>query len=184
MDEYIGIVKLFAGTFAPKGWAFCNGQLMSIAQNSALYSILGTTYGGDGQTTFGLPNLAGRVAVGAGNGQGTPPVQSGEMAGTSSVTLTTQQMPAHTHLQNAATQAATAAAPASTMVPAMPNGVTATTEEAVNVNGYIAAQGATLTPLAPTAIGIAGSNQPFSVMQPYLGMNYIICLEGVYPSRS
>jgi microcystin-dependent protein len=181
MDEYIGIVKLFAGNFAPKGWALCHGQLLSISQNTALFSILGTTYGGDGQTTFALPNLQGRVAIGAGNGP--TPYQPGQVGGTENVTLTSQQMPMHTHLQNASTQPATTATPDTTVVPGVPNGLTQT-EESVTVNGYIAANGTPMTPLAPTTIGSAGGSQPFSVLQPYLGMNYIICLEGLFPSRN
>jgi microcystin-dependent protein len=184
MDEFIGVVKLFAGNFAPQGWAFCNGQIMSIAQYSALYSLLGTTYGGNGTTTFALPNLLGRVAVGAGNGAGLPAVPAGQMAGAASVTLTTQQMPVHTHSQQVATQAATTSAPSNSVVPGTPNGTTSTSEESVAINNMVTAAGATLTPLAAGAIGNAGGNQPVSVMPPYLGMNYIICLNGVYPSRS
>ncbi|NOT56941.1 MAG: phage tail protein, partial [Deltaproteobacteria bacterium] len=108
-DPFIGEIIMFGGNFAPRGWAFCNGQLLSIAQNTALFSILGTTYGGDGRTTFALPDLRGRVPVHAGNSQGPglPPVQLGEMAGSPSVTLTVSQMPMHNHLVVASQTATT-----------------------------------------------------------------------------
>ena len=188
MDEaFIGSIVLFGGNFAPKGWAFCDGSLLQIAQNSALYSILGTSFGGNGSTTFGLPDLRSRVPVHSNNGQpgpGQQPVRLGESGGASNVTLSSQQMPIHTHLQQVATQAATTSAPSNTVVPGSPNGITSVSEEAVNVNNMVAASGATLTPLSPNAIGTAGGNQPVSVMQPYLGLNYIICLYGLYPSRN
>jgi microcystin-dependent protein len=179
MDEYIGIVKLFAGNFAPKGWAFCNGQQMSIAQNTALFSILGTTYGGNGTTTFGLPNLSGRVAVGAGSGAGLPPVEAGQVAGSASVTLTAQQMPAHNHQLMVNSGNGTATDPTGGFV------------AVVNVPNSETGDPTPVTAFAPTsngaasiqAISAAGGSQPLSVMQPYLGMNYIICLEGLYPSR-
>src|SRR3954466_13993392 len=94
---FIGQISLFGGNFAPRGWAFCNGQLLAISQNTALFSILGTTYGGNGQTTFALPNLRGRMAIGAGTGPGLGAVQLGEQGGTSSVTLTLSNLPAHAH---------------------------------------------------------------------------------------
>ena len=183
MDEYIGIVKLFAGTFAPRGWAYCDGSLLSIAQNTALFSILGTTYGGNGQTTFALPDLRSRVPVGAGNGPGLTAVVPGQMAGANNVTLLASQMPQHTHLQTVATQAATVAAPSNSQLPAVPNGVTLGSEESVSIKAFGPATGAT-TVLASNSIGVAGGNQPFSVMPPYTGMNYIICLQGIFPSRN
>ncbi|UOQ53599.1 phage tail protein [Hymenobacter cellulosivorans] len=188
MDEaYIGSIVLFAGNFAPRNWAFCDGSLLSISQNSALFSILGTTYGGNGTTTFALPDLRGRTPVHANNGQpgpGVAAVQLGERAGTNTVTLTAQQMPAHTHVQQVATQAATTSTPGNTVVPGKPNGITSGSEETVAINDLVAAAGATLVPLAPNALSIAGGSQPVGVMQPYLGINYIICLYGLYPSRS
>lgn len=182
MDEFIGIVKLFAGNFAPRGWAFCDGSLMSIAQNSALFSILGTTYGGNGQTTFGLPDLRGRVAVGAGSGPGQQPVQPGQVSGTANVTLLATQMPQHTHTLQATTATGTTNTPGAGVLPAKPSATVDNTGDAVTMNMY--GPSAPVTALAPQAIGVAGGNQPFSVMQPYTGMNYIICLEGIYPSRN
>ncbi|TGE27356.1 phage tail protein [Hymenobacter metallicola] len=184
MDEaYIGSLVLFAGNFAPRGWAFCDGSLLSIAQNSALFSILGTTYGGNGQTTFALPDLRGRTPVHANNGQAGPgvaAVQLGERAGTNSVTLNSQQLPAHTHGQQFMSGAATAAAPAAGLSLAQANGSVPSTGDTTATNIY----GSSGTPVAGGQTSAAGNSQPVSVMQPYLGINYIICLQGLYPSRN
>lgn len=186
---------MFGGNFAQRGWAFCQGQIMSIAQNTAVFSLLGTTYGGNGQTTFALPDLRGRVPVGTGQGPGLPSIILGEVSGTPTTTLLITNMPAHNHTatptltvaQSASTAAATTNTPGNTLVPAtlptIGGGPSATT-----IKGY-APQDNTTT-LASSAVsgsiavGIAGGSQPFSIMQPYLGMNYIICLEGVFPSRN
>lgn len=166
MEGYIAEIRLFAGNFAPKGWAFCQGQVMSIAQNTALFSLLGTTYGGNGQTTFALPDLRGRVPVGTGDGPGTSPRQLGEVGGQERVTLTRAQMPAHNHTL------AVRAADTTTKSP----------EEGYNSNG--GGYGAPATATAPAdAIGVTGGNQPVDVMPPFVGLNYIICLYGIYPSR-
>ena len=182
MDEYIGIVKLFAGNFAPRGWAMCNGQLMSIAQNTALFSILGTTYGGDGQTTFALPNLQGAVAIGQGNSSKGSYVL-GEIGGTPNVTLTIAQMPAHTHAATLAFSSAnsTTPKPASTSVAATPGYTSG--RDYVSTLGYNDAtpdiRMTNSVTNAPT-----GQSTPVSVMQPYLALNYIICLEGLFPPRN
>lgn len=186
---------MFGGNFAQRGWAFCQGQILSIAQNTAVFSLLGTTYGGNGTTTFQLPDLRGRVPVGAGQGPGLPSIIQGEVAGTTTTTLLITNMPAHNHTatpsltvsQSASTAAATTNIPGNTLVPAtlptIGGGPSSTT-----IKGY-AAQDNTAT-LASSAVsgsinvGIAGGSQPFSNMQPYLGMNYIICLEGIFPSRN
>ncbi len=177
MEGTIGEIRMFAGTFSPRTWAFCNGQLISIAQNTALFSILGTTYGGNGQTTFGLPDFQGRVAVGTGTGPGLPNVQLGEKAGTNNVTLTTAQMPAHNHqvVGNITPQAAT-------------DGALVTDPSGKYTGPGAFYTGATdLVAMAPIAVNlpttIAGNSQPVSIMQPYLGMNYIICMFGIFPSR-
>ncbi|WP_027003665.1 phage tail protein [Hugenholtzia roseola] len=181
LEAFIGSIVLFAGNFAPRGWALCEGQILPIAQNTALFSILGTTYGGNGQTTFALPDLRGRVPLSQGQGPGLPNIQLGEMGGQATVTLITPQIPAHTHTLQAANGAATTSTPQ--------NGLLATwngTEdsEGTNVTGHSFVTGATpTTTLAPTSIGSAGGSQPHNNMQPYLGLNYIICLEGIYPSR-
>ena len=180
MDEYMGIIKIFAGNFAPRGWAFCNGQLMSIAENTALFSLLGTTYGGDGRTTFGLPDLRGRVAVGQGTGPGLQPVVLGEMAGENDHTLIQSEMPAHTHgsIVSAADSTQTAAtAGASIATPGVMSGRT-----------FTATMGFNTTPpntiLNPGSISPAGGSQPHNNMQPYLGINYIICIVGLFPPRN
>jgi microcystin-dependent protein len=180
MDEYIGIVKLFAGNFAPKGWAFCDGSLINISQNTALYSILGTTYGGNGQTNFALPDLRSRVPVGAGNGPGQPPVVPGQMAGSANVTVTTAQLPAHSHAQMVSIQYGTGL-PNNTQVLAVPEGTTAN-GESVTIQAF--GPSGNLTTLSPDSIGSTGSNQPLNVMPPYTGMNYIICMQGLFPPRN
>lgn len=158
---------MFAGNFAPRGWAFCNGQLMAISQNAALFSLLGTTYGGDGITTFALPDLRGRAAIGVGQGPGRQQRDLGEAGGAEQVTLTTANLPAHNHT------VAVRAADGSTKLP---------------TQGYNATGGGYGTPATGTApadtIGVTGGNQPIGNMPPFLAISYIICLEGIYPSRS
>lgn len=180
MDEYIGIIKIFGGNFAPRGWALCDGSLLSIAQNTALFSILGTTYGGNGQTTFALPDLRGRTAVGMGTGPGLSPVVQGQLAGEQNHTLITSEMPMHNHSSavnsgNASQAAATAGASIAT--PGALSGRTFTPTLGFNTSTPD-------TALNPASVGIAGGNQPHNNMQPYLGVNYIICLEGIFPSRN
>lgn len=162
--------------FAPRGWALCDGRMMQIAQNTALFALLGTTYGGNGTTTFALPDLRGRTPIGMGTGPGLTPVAQGESAGSQQVTLTTGQMPMHNHILSASSTA-TSTAPAG-LVPA-------TTSDSA-VGAEVSAYG-TPTPgvtLAPDACGIAGSGRPIGVMNPYLGLNWIIALQGIFPSRN
>ncbi|WP_208328361.1 phage tail protein [Flavobacterium poyangense] len=184
MEEYIGIVKLFAGNFAPRGWALCNGQILSIAQNAALFSILGTTYGGNGQTTFALPNLQGAVPIGVGTGNGGTYVL-GEAAGTPSTSILTSNLPAHVH-----TGAGTIAVANTNSTASIP-----TAGASIAIPGSIISRVftptlgfATSTPNVNLATsittGITGSNIPISIMQPYLTMTYIICTEGIFPSRN
>lgn len=195
MEAFIGQITLFAGNFAPRGWAFCQGQLLSIAQNSALFSILGTTYGGNGQTTFALPDLRGRAPVGVGQGPGLAGVNLGEMAGTQNVSLTTGNMPMHTHPATFTPGAAAQVNVTDTV------GTLRTGAGNVLAQTPTGGQGAALV-YAPgdspvsgqlagvsggggsVEVGVAGGSQPFSILQPYLGLNYIICLEGVFPSRN
>ncbi|GAB3881894.1 phage tail protein [Spirosoma agri] len=179
MDEYMGIVKLFAGNFPIKGWAFCNGQLLSISQNSALYSLLGNTYGGDGVSTFALPDLRGRTAVGFGSGPGLQNYNLGEAGGTESVTLTNNQLPVHTHSLNATTNSGTQVSPSGVLLAA----ATGADEGGTSVTVSTYANGSPNTSLSPNSIGGAGGNQPHENRQPYLGLNYIICTEGLYPPR-
>ena len=170
-EGFIGEIRMFAGNFAPKDWAFCQGQILSIAQNTALFSILGSTYGGNGTTTFALPNLSGRVPVGVGQGAGLTNRQLGEMSGTETVTLTTAQMPAHSHTVNAVTADGNQNLPT--------NSFPANTKTLDKEYSTVAPN----TTMNPTMIGVSGGSQPFGVMQPSLGMNYIICVNGIYPSR-
>lgn len=165
----IGEIRLFAGNFAPRDWAFCNGQLMSIAANSALFSILGTTYGGNGTSTFALPDLRGRVPVGVGQGPGLSNRQLGEASGQETVTLTQANLPSHSHTL-AAGGMPTTSDPAGAYLP------TGTSR--------IYGPGPATTQLAPATIGLTGQNVPVNNVQPYLGMSYVICLYGIYPARN
>jgi microcystin-dependent protein len=171
MEGYIAQIIMFAGTFAPRNWAFCQGQIMSIAQNTALFSILGTTYGGNGQTTFALPDLRGRVPVGTGQGPGLSNYVLGEVIGSESVTLSVQNLPAHNHpiLANGGEGGN-----------ALPSG--AYMGKSPNDNLY--APTTDNTTMGPQMCGLTGNNQPVSIIQPVLGMNYVICLYGIFPSRN
>jgi microcystin-dependent protein len=173
---FLAEIVLFAGNFAPRGWAFCQGQILSIAQNTALYSLLGTTYGGNGQTTFALPDLRGRVPVGTGQGPGLPNVNLGDMSGAPTHTLIITEMPAHNHTAQAAGNSNSGDS-------ASPNGNTWATSTARD-NVYINAAPNGLMAANTVNIGVAGGSQPHNNMQPYLGMNYIIALQGIYPSRN
>ncbi|SFW77299.1 Microcystin-dependent protein [Sinomicrobium oceani] len=173
MDEFIGVIKLFAGNFPPKDWAFCNGQLLSIASNSALFSILGTTYGGDGITTFALPDLRGRVPVhnGDSQGPGLQYVDLGEAGGTNTNTLLTSNIPPHNHAIRANNQAGNSADP-SNNYPANTGAVDKEYSDTANTTMNI------------QMTGLTGGGIPVNNMQPYLGLNYIICLYGIYPPRN
>lgn len=174
MTPFIGQIMMFAGNFAPRGWAFCDGQLLPIANYTALFSIIGTTYGGDGKTTFALPDLRGRVAISAGQGPGLSNYVEGARGGHESVTLTQTNMPPHNHSLNVKNAAGNTSAPAGnalaghgTSVPPQGNFSTdAPDNQASNAS-----------------VGNTGGGIPFSVMQPYLTIRYVIALEGVFPSR-
>ncbi len=169
-EPFIGMIVGFGGNFAPRGWALCQGQLMSIAQNTALFSILGTTYGGNGQSTFALPDLRGRYPMQQGTGPGLSPYVLGEQGGVETVTLITTQMPMHNHLINASTEDAGAK---------NPNGqVLATT----TASAYVATP--IDTTMNPQSIGLAGGSQPHENMSPFLAINFLIALEGIFPSRN
>ncbi len=168
---FIGEIRLFAGNFAPVGWAFCDGSLLPIAENEALFNLIGTTYGGNGQTTFGLPDMRGRVPVHQGVGNGLSPRTIGEMGGAEQVTLTPSQMPSHNHVLNATTTAASTA-----------NGVAGSlTGAAASTNFYGNTPGGGT--LAPQALTTTGGNQPHNNMAPFLGLNFIISLFGIFPSQ-
>lgn len=175
-DQYLGEIRLVPYTFAPTGWAFCAGQLLPIAQNTPLFSLLGTTYGGDGKSTFALPDLQGRVAVGwAGSGAaGLSEYYQGENGGSTGVTLQPSEMPNHSHNVLAVSGAGTTSVPADASL-AIPR-VGRVTEAAYTT-------GQPTTSLSPTAFGVAGGSASHNNMQPYLTLNYIIAMQGTYPPR-
>lgn len=191
MDPFIGEIIMFGGNFAPRGWALCDGSLLPISQNTALFSILGTTYGGDGRTTFALPDLRGRAPIGEGNGPGLSNYRLGQKGGTENTTLNITNMPNHTHSVNLS--GATVSIPVNTS--------SGDEDESNPGAGYLAntgqdsfassptsnAQyGGSPLPISPVSenTGPSGGSQSFNNMQPFLGLNYIIALQGVYPSRN
>lgn len=181
-EPYLANITIFAGNFAPRGWAFCQGQLISIAENSALFSLIGTTFGGDGQTTFGLPDLRGRVAIHAGQAPGMNSYQLGESSGTENVTLLAAQLPPHTHAFVSATGNPTASNASGTVgdpTNAVPAVVPSNTVYSTAASGSILGVSTCITSTPAT-----GNNFPVSILSPYLAMNYIIALEGIYPSRN
>lgn len=179
MEGYIGVVTTVAYDFAPKYWAACNGQLLPIAQNQALFSILGTTYGGNGVNTFALPDFRSRTALGTGQGNGLPNVQLGQVGGAENTTLSILNLPPHVHNGTVAFR-----------MQGSNSGATEPTPEGTFINGFTngfsnATPNATM--LAPTysaTIGTSGSSQPIEILSPYLVLNYVICLYGIFPSRN
>ncbi|WP_267139423.1 phage tail protein [Anianabacter salinae] len=165
-------VMIFGGNFAPRGWMFCDGQLLPISTYSALFSLLGTTYGGDGVTTFALPDLRGRVPIGPRHGPGLSDYREGQKGGIEHVTLTAIEMPSHTHTLHAETAAADQKNPQDKMLalPAEPI--------------YAAVQPQNDRVMATQSIGMTGGSQAHENRQPYLAINYIIAVQGIYPSRS
>lgn len=178
MYPYLGEIKMFGGNFAPKGWALCNGQLMSISQNSALFSILGTNFGGDGIQTFGLPDYRGTAPMHWGTGLGLSPEVIGERSGTENVTLLQTEMPIHNHNVNASTTIADQLSPAVNIL-----GESADSGLGTNPTNFIAPSNINTT-MAPTTIGMSGGSLPHDNMQPYLVVSFIIALQGVFPSRN
>jgi microcystin-dependent protein len=170
---YIGEIRMFAGNFAPRNWAFCNGQLLAISQNTALFSILGTTYGGNGTTNFALPNLQGRVPMHWGNGPGLSPYVLGQQGGTENVTLQQSQMPAHTHTVNAVASGGNQAGPG--------NNLPAIESTGTSLDYSNAGQNTTMS---PAMINPAGNSFPVPIVQPYQTVSFIIALQGIFPSRS
>ena len=170
-DPYVGEIRMFAGNFAPLGWAFCDGQLLAVAQHDALFSLFGTTYGGDGRTTFGLPDMRGRLPIHQGDGPGLTDRPLGQKGGSEKVTLITSQLPTHNHDLVANTQPATSTAPANLM-PAQGVGVAFYAEQAPNEM------------MAPTMLHNTGGNQSHNNLMPSLCVNFIVALVGIYPSRN
>jgi microcystin-dependent protein len=177
MEAYLGQIIMFAGTYVPEGWAACDGSTLNITANEALYAVLGTTYGGDGRVTFGLPDMRGRLAVGQGQIKDGTNHVLGQTGGAETVTLTPAQMPAHTHPLNATSNAATTNLPAGNVLattptgtflyfnPPAPTGVTPT-----------------ITSLGASAITTAGGDQPHANLMPAMGIRFLICTSGLYPS--
>lgn len=162
---------MFAGNFAPRGWALCDGQLLAVSQNDALFSLLGTIYGGDGRTTFGLPDLRGRVPIHAGSGPGLSPRRLGAKFGSEEITLTVNQLPAHTHALQVTNDAASAQQPA--------NGVYARAQ----IDAYLRDNNPDANNMASGVITAVGGSRSHTNIQPFLCVNFIIALFGIYPSR-
>ncbi len=171
-DPFVAEIRMFPFNFAPKGWAWCNGQLLPISQNTALFSLLGTIYGGDGKSTFALPNLQGSAPIHTGVDQQNVDWDQGQTGGTEAVTLLASEMPVHTHFVRAAEEPATLLAPGPDRVLSRSSGG----------NAYLNPPAA-LTPMAPQALSPAGGSLPHSNMQPYLTVNFNIALQGVFPQR-
>ena len=166
-DPYLGEIRMFAGTFAPMNWNFCNGALLSIGSNQALFSLLGTYYGGDGRSTFGLPDLCARIPVDQGQGPGTSNYYMGQKGGFEQVSLSTPNLPSHTHQLQGSTTAAAATNPTGNVTATAPNYMTQSPDAT----------------MAPECIEETGGSAAHYNMQPYLVINFIICLNGIYPSR-
>lgn len=169
-DPFVGEIRIFCGNFAPRGWAFCQGQVLPIAQNTALFALLGTQYGGDGQSTFALPDLRGRFPMFWGRGPGLSDRTIGDREGTGAVTLLASEMPTHSHALGASAAAASTDAPAAALL-AVPT---------VAVYGT----GADPVALSGETLGVAGSGLPHENRQPFLALNFIIALQGIFPPRS
>jgi microcystin-dependent protein len=171
MTPMIGEVRMFGGNFAPRAWALCEGQLLAISSNTALFSILGTTYGGDGRTTFALPDLRGRVAIAPGNGPGLPSVSLGARGGATTTTLNVTNLPPHNHAASVGVNTGEA-------------GESNPQNQFLGAANVYAESATANASLGGVAVGSAGGGQPFNNMQPYLAVNYIIALQGIFPSRS
>ena len=175
-DPFLGEIRMFGGTYAPNHWAFCNGQILQISQYNALYSLLGTAYGGDGRVTFGLPDMRGRIPLHYGTGPGLSPYALGQRGGQEDVTLTTDNMPAHTHTLAAYDKTDSASSPV--------NGFFGPTSGEDPVFFVYAPPTATIAELHSGTMSQAGSSHPMVNMAPYTCINFIIALQGAYPPRS
>ena len=174
MDPFLAEIRMFAGNFAPNGWFTCDGQLLPISQYTALFSLLGTTYGGNGTTTFQLPDLRGRAPIHVGQGPGLGAYSLGQNGGVETVTLTANQMPAHNHLIGCSTSGADTNTPNNSVL------ATPANSDRSPINIYTATANATMP---PTTVNIQGGSQPHENHQPYLTLTFIIAWQGIYPSR-
>jgi microcystin-dependent protein len=174
-DAMIGTIFMFAGNFAPRGYALCQGQLLSIAQNTALFSIIGTYYGGNGQTTFALPDLRGRSPIGAGNGPGLSPISIGQQGGTEGVSLGVANLPPHSHGVKCDNTGNSSTAP-SGLIPGLAYDRTTVLAlySSANANAV----------MNPSTVSVAGNSFPLQSEDPLLGINFLICTQGVFPSRN
>lgn len=173
MDPFVAEIRIFGFTFAPRGWAFCNGQLLPLSQNTALFSLLGTTYGGDGRSNFALPNLQGSAPMHPGQGPGLSLHDLGETGGSPSLTLLESQIPAHSHTPRVQTTVASKSTPANNSL-----------SRVSGATPYLPPAGAALVAMAPEAVAPAGGNQPHNNMMPYLALNFCIALQGIFPPRT
>jgi microcystin-dependent protein len=189
MDDMLAEIKMFAGNFAPRGWAFCEGQMLAISQNQALFALIGTIYGGDGRTTMALPDYRGRAPIGAGQGKGLSQVIPGLQGGSETTTLGMAQLPSHSHTASVSALSGT--------INCQDGGFSSSgTSPKNNYPGisssaiYNSSKGASMAADAlslkggSVTVDNSGSGQPFSNQSPYIGMNFIICLQGIFPSRS
>jgi microcystin-dependent protein len=174
-SPFVAEIRLLGCNFAPRGYAFCRGQILPLAQNTALFSLLGTTYGGNGVSNFGLPDLQGRTPIGAGQGPGLSQRSLGEIGGSENVTLLTTEIPGHTHSISASSATGTQAFPTNAVWAA-----SLSSRSPPPLYSNVTAN----TPMAPNALSAAGGGQPHNNRQPYLGVNYVIALQGVFPPRS
>ncbi|MHA6881829.1 phage tail protein [Ralstonia pseudosolanacearum] len=177
MEPFIGEIRLFAGNYAPQGWLLCQGQLIDISRNEVLYALLGTTYGGDGRTTFALPNLLGALPVGQGQGTGLTDRTIGQSLGVEAVTLTQAEMPAHSHALFATSDTATTITPG-------PGAMLATVPNPQGFYDAGTANPPTKAAFSSQAVGVAGANLPHSNHMPTASINYIIAITGIYPSQN
>ncbi len=174
-DPFVAEIRIFPFTFAPKGWAFCDGQLLQLSQNTALFSLLGTTYGGDGRTNFALPDMQGRAPIHEGQGPGLSLYDLGQTGGSETVTLLESEIPAHSHTMQSAP----------TIVSADSNLCTGNSiGKSSQGNAYIPFNAQNVAQLSPNALTAAGSGQPHNNLMPYLTLNFCIALQGVYPPRT
>jgi microcystin-dependent protein len=173
-DQFLAEIRIFPFNFPPTGWAFCNGQLLPLSQNTALFALLGTFYGGDGKSTFALPNLQGSAPMQTGQGQGLSERFLGEQSGVESVTLLVSEIPFHTHTASGAESIATVQAPGPTVIMARMEG---------GANAYQTTTNSSLVQMAPQELPPAGGGLPHNNMQPYLTLNFCIALQGIFPQR-
>ncbi|RMH16214.1 MAG: phage tail protein [Acidobacteria bacterium] len=170
-EPFVGEIRMFAGNFAPRGWAFCDGQLLAVSQNDALFSLLGTIYGGDGRTTFALPDLRGRIPIHAGTGPGLSPRRLGAKFGTEEETITVNQLPSHSHDFRASNSASTTTLPQNQAL------------TRADQNIYRDATPSSFVNMATSALGNVGGSRSHNNLMPFLCINFIIALFGIYPSR-